>query len=91
MPLSGTEYFSDILRELGFVRADEAGLPHTESPYESDRGAFLIVIFFCWSWTFAVDQTGRAWVAYVPIDLTQYGFRSIIQSPHEINSPHWRT
>ncbi len=75
MLLNCMEYLSDILRELGFVRADEVGLTHTESQNESDRGAFFAAQVLWVSRTFAVDQTGRAWVSYDLIDLTPYGFR----------------
>ena len=88
MPLNDTEYFSDILRELGFVRADEAGLSHTESQHESDRGTFLAAHVLWVGRTFAIDQTGRAWVAYDLIDLTPYGFRDSTRGPYEIDSPY---
>ncbi|MEK7649248.1 MAG: hypothetical protein AAB400_05065 [Patescibacteria group bacterium] len=86
MLLNDSEYFSDILRSLGFVRADEAGLFQTDSPYESSRGAFLAGQVL-WLWrTFAVDQAGWVWVAYDLIDLTPYGFRNLLDCPFETHS-----
>ncbi len=91
MPLNDAELLSDILRELGFVRADEDGLRCTDCPYESMRGAFAAEQVLCVRRTFAIDQAGWIWVAYDLFDLTPHGFRNLFERPHESNSPYGRT